>query len=90
MNPEDVVILIEPFEQDAEFYKKNLLDGVGLTVVAISTKPTLFPTISVPHLSGYDEYFQLFAGWNLLVQTGVACGIDIDKPKRARKVGNAF
>ncbi|GHT44555.1 hypothetical protein FACS189454_02320 [Planctomycetales bacterium] len=90
MTPEDVVILIEPFEQDAEFYKKNLLDGVGLTVIAISTKPTLFPTVSVPYLSGYDEYFQLFAGWNLLVQTGVACGIDIDKPQRARKVGNAF
>lgn len=90
MNPEDVVILIEPFEQDAEFYKKNLVDGVGMTVIAISSKPTLFPTISIPSLKRYDEYFQLLAGWNLLVQTGIACGIDIDKPKRARKVGNAY
>ncbi|MDR1964057.1 MAG: sugar isomerase [Planctomycetaceae bacterium] len=90
MNPEDVVILIEPFEQDAEFYKKNLVDGVGLTVIAISSTPTLFPTILIPSLARYNEYLQLLAGWNLLVQTGVACGIDIDKPKRARKVGNAF
>ncbi len=90
MNPEDVVVLIEPFEQDAEFYKKNLTDGVGMTVVAISSKPTLFPTITLPTLRGYDEYLQLLAGWNLLVQTGIACGVDIDKPKRARKVGNAF
>ncbi|MDR1140889.1 MAG: sugar isomerase [Planctomycetaceae bacterium] len=90
MNPEDVVVLIEPFEQDAEFYKKNLVDGVGLTVIAISSKPTLFETILIPALPRYNEYFQLLAGWNLLVQTGVACGIDIDKPKRARKVGNAF
>jgi len=90
MNPEDVVVLIEPFEQDMEFYKKNLVDGVGMTVVAISSKPTLFPTISVPTLKCYDEYFQLLAGWNLLVHTGIACGIDIDKPKRARKVGNAY
>ena len=90
MNPEDVVVLIEPFEQDMEFYKKNLVDGVGMTVIAISSKPTLFPTIAVPTLKRYDEYFQLLAGWNLLVQTGVACGIDIDKPKRARKVGNAY
>jgi len=101
MNPQDVVVLIEPFEQDMEFYKKNLVDGVGMTVVAISSKPTLFPTIAVPTLKRqereqsscdpqYDEYFQLLAGWNLLVQTGIACGIDIDKPKRARKVGNAY
>ncbi|MCL2349347.1 MAG: sugar isomerase [Planctomycetaceae bacterium] len=90
MNPEDVVVLVEPFEQDAEFYKKNLVDGVGMTVIAISSKKTLFPTIAIPSLKRYDEYFQLLAGWNLLVQTGVACGIDIDKPKRARKVGNAF
>jgi glucosamine--fructose-6-phosphate aminotransferase (isomerizing) len=90
MNPQDVVVLIEPFEQDMEFYKKNLADGVGMTVIAISSKPTLFPTIAVPTLKRYDEYFQLLAGWNLLVQTGIACGIDIDKPKRARKVGNAY
>ena len=90
MNPEDVVVLIEPFEQDAEFYKKNLVDGVGMTVIAISSKPTLFPTISIPALGCFNEYFQLLAGWNLLVQTGIACNIDIDKPKRARKVGNAY
>ncbi len=90
MNPEDLVVLVEPFEQDAEFYKKNLVDGVGMTVIAISSKPTLFPTISIPTLHRYDEYMQLLAGWNLLVQIGVACGIDIDKPKRARKVGNAY
>ena len=90
MNPEDVVVLIEPFGQDMEFYKKNLVDGVGMTVIAISSKPTLFPTIAIPTLKCYDEYFQLLAGWNLLVQTGIACGIDIDKPKRARKVGNAY
>jgi glucosamine--fructose-6-phosphate aminotransferase (isomerizing) len=90
MNPEDVVVLIEPFEQDAEFYKKNLADGVGLTVIAVSSKPTLFETILIPSLPRYNEYFQLLAGWNLLVQTGVACGVDIDKPKRARKIGNAF
>ncbi|MDR3198111.1 MAG: sugar isomerase, partial [Planctomycetaceae bacterium] len=78
MNPEDIVVLIEPFEQDMEFYKKNLVDGVGMTVIAVSSKPTLFETILIPSLPRYNEYFQLLAGWNLLVQTGVACGIDID------------
>ncbi|GHT40239.1 hypothetical protein FACS189443_0300 [Planctomycetales bacterium] len=32
----------------------------------------------------------LIAGWNLLVQIGVACGVDLDKPKRARKIGNEY
>ncbi len=90
MNPEDVVVLIEPFEQDMAFYKKNLADGVGMTVIAIASRPTPFTTISIPTLSCYNEYFQLLAGWNLLVRTGVACDVDIDKPKRARKIGNAF
>jgi glucosamine--fructose-6-phosphate aminotransferase (isomerizing) len=89
MNPEDAVILIEPFEQDAEFYRKNLVEGVGMTVIVVASKPTLFPTVIIPQLGGYNEYFQLLAGWNLLVQIGVALGIDIDKPKRARKIGNA-
>jgi glucosamine--fructose-6-phosphate aminotransferase (isomerizing) len=30
----------------------------------------------------------LAAGWNLLVEIGLALQIDLDKPTRARKVGN--
>ena len=30
------------------------------------------------------------AGWNILVGTGVALGINLDKPQRARKVGNEY
>jgi glucosamine--fructose-6-phosphate aminotransferase (isomerizing) len=35
-------------------------------------------------------YLELAAGWNLLVEVGVQTGIDLDKPVRARKVGNEF
>jgi len=90
MRSDEVVIVIDPFEADSPFIKKNLVDGVGMTVIAISSKPTLFPTIEIPSMKRYDPYFQLLAGWNLLVQTGVALGINIDKPQRARKIGNAF
>jgi glucosamine--fructose-6-phosphate aminotransferase (isomerizing) len=38
----------------------------------------------------YDVYLQLTAGWNLLVETGIALGIDLDHPVRARKVGNEY
>ena len=30
------------------------------------------------------------AGWNVLVETGIRLGVDLDKPERARKVGNEF
>jgi glucosamine--fructose-6-phosphate aminotransferase (isomerizing) len=35
-------------------------------------------------------YVFLNVGWNLLVEIGLAFGIDLDKPERARKVGNEF
>ena len=28
------------------------------------------------------------AGWNLLVHLGIHLGCDLDKPRRARKIGN--
>ena len=90
MHPDEVAIVVDPFEEDAPFIKKNLVDGVGMAVIAISSKPTIFPTVEIPSMKRYDPFFQLLAGWNLLVQTGVVCGVNIDKPKRARKVGNAF
>ena len=90
MQPDEVVIVVDPFEADAPFIKKNLVDGVGMTVMAISPSPTMFPTIEIPSMKRYDPYFQLLAGWNLLVQTGIALGVNIDKPTRARKIGNVF
>jgi glucosamine--fructose-6-phosphate aminotransferase (isomerizing) len=30
----------------------------------------------------------LCAGWNILVEIGLSLGINLDKPERARKVGN--
>jgi len=32
----------------------------------------------------------LVAGWNLLVEVGLTNGVDIDNPKRARKIGNEY
>ncbi len=90
MNPNEVVVLVNPFESECARIKELLVDGVGMTVIAIAPKETVFPTIRIPELKGYDMYLQLLAGWNLLVQIGVACGVNLDKPKRARKIGNEF
>ncbi|WP_432798315.1 SIS domain-containing protein [Poriferisphaera sp. WC338] len=90
MNADDVVLLVDPFDTELEKIKQTLSDGVGLTVIAISSKDTIFPTIKTPEAGEFSSYISLAAGWNILVEVGIALGIDLDKPTRARKVGNAF
>ena len=41
-------------------------------------------------MEGFQTVLQLLAGWNILVQVGVALGINLDKAQRARKIGNEF
>ncbi len=88
MNPDETVILVEPFPEQLQKFDTVLRKGVGLNVVAISSQPTPFPTISIPPAGELAPYVQLAAGWNLLVEIGLARGVDLDHPVRARKVGN--
>ena len=90
MNKDEVLIWVDPFDDDQDKFMECIVRGVGVHVIAISTKPTIFPTIVIPDGGQYAEYLQLGAGWNILVDTGVALGIDLDHPKRARKVGNEY
>ena len=90
MTKEDVVFVMDPIEEEIEKFQTVLVEGVGLKVIAISTKETPFPTILVPDAGEMNSHVFLSAGWNLLVEIGLALGIDLDKPERARKVGNEF
>ncbi|MDZ7317203.1 MAG: SIS domain-containing protein [candidate division KSB1 bacterium] len=88
MDAEDIVFVVDPIEEEMEKFHEVLVKGVGMTVVAISTKPTPFPTLLVPDQGEMTPYVYLAAGWNLLVEIGLMLGINLDKPERARKVGN--
>jgi glucosamine--fructose-6-phosphate aminotransferase (isomerizing) len=88
MDPEDVVILMSPFEDELEKIQETLADGVGMKVFAIHNKDTIFPTLKITDLGSFTSYVCLAAGWNLLVEVGLALGINLDKPVRARKIGN--
>lgn len=90
MDKNELVIIVEPFEREEEKFKECLVDGVNMNVIAISTHETSFPTIRIPDGGEYKEYVELAAGWNVLVEIGIALGIDLDKPTRARKVGNEY
>jgi glutamine---fructose-6-phosphate transaminase (isomerizing) len=86
----DILFIIDPIEEETEKFKKVLVDGVGMNVVALSTRQTIFPTIVIPDAGMLDPYVYLCAGWNILVEIGLKLGINLDKPNRARKVGNEF
>jgi glucosamine--fructose-6-phosphate aminotransferase (isomerizing) len=90
MDKSEVLIWIEPFVTEMEKFNECLVKAVGLNIIAVSTKKTIFPTIIIPDGGQYAEYVQLAAGWNILVETGISLGINLDKPTRARKVGNEY
>ncbi|HVJ69256.1 MAG TPA: SIS domain-containing protein [Caulifigura sp.] len=90
MHAKDVVIWVNPFPDAESKFADVLVKGVGMEVIAISPRPTAFPTILIPEAGDLSGYVEMAAGWNLLVATGLQLGINLDKPQRARKVGNEF
>jgi glutamine---fructose-6-phosphate transaminase (isomerizing) len=90
MDRNEVLIWIDPFPEEQEKFKECLVKGVGMNIIAVSAEKTIFPTIIIPDGGHYAEYVQLAAGWNILVETGISLGINLDKPTRARKVGNEY
>lgn len=90
MNADDVVIWIDPYEDSEAKFADVLTKNIGVRIIAVASRPTRFPTIKIPDAGDLAPFVQMAAGWNLLVETGLKLGIDIDKPERARKVGNEF
>jgi glucosamine--fructose-6-phosphate aminotransferase (isomerizing) len=88
MDKNEVVIVINPFSEEEKKFKEVLVDGVGLSVFAISSKDTLFPTIKIPEMNNFNGYLELLACWNLLVEVGLKLKLNLDKTERARKIGN--
>ena len=88
MDKNDIVFVVDPITDEIEKFQEVLVKGVGLKVVAISDKETPFATIRVPKADELSPYVNLCAGWNVLVEIGMKLGINLDKPERARKVGN--
>ena len=88
MDKDDIVIVVDPYAKEVAKFRECLEKGVGLTLVAISSRKQDVPTIRIPACGAFTPYVQLAVGWNLLVEIGLANKIDLDHPVRARKVGN--
>lgn len=88
MQEGDIVFVVNPIEAEYEKFQ-TVFKGAGVHVVAIDTKETPFEkTIIVPEAGEMQPYVYLCAGWNVLVEIAMSDGINLDKPERARKVGN--
>jgi glucosamine--fructose-6-phosphate aminotransferase (isomerizing) len=90
MSAEDVLIWVDPYPSAEDKFHKVLQEGVGLKIFAIADRETRFPTLTIPEADDLAPFVQMAAGWNVLVEVGLKLGIDIDKPQRARKVGNEY
>ncbi|HNX26537.1 MAG TPA: SIS domain-containing protein, partial [Phycisphaerae bacterium] len=83
MSPADIVFVVDPIAEEMDKFREVLVDGVGLKVVCIATSPIAgFPTIVVPESGEGTPHVFLAAGWNILVEIGLALGINLDKPQR--------
>ena len=90
MTAEDVVLWIDPYQESEDKFAEVLGEGVGLQVIAIASRDTRFPTIRIPDAGDLAPFVQMAAGWNVLVEVGLKLGVNLDKPERARKVGNEY
>lgn len=90
MDPSDVLFIIDPIVEEIPKFREVLIDGVGMKVICIATQQSDLPTIIVPESGIMNSLVFLAAGWNLLVEIGMKLEIDLDKPERARKIGNEF
>ncbi len=91
MNKGDLLVIVDPFEEEEEKLTDCLTKAVGVQIIAISRRKTSFPyNIVIPEAGEFNNFVELAAGWNLLVEIGLALGIDLDTPVRARKVGNEY
>ncbi len=90
MNADDVVIWLDPYSDSEDKFAEVLEQGVGLSIIAVAARDTPFPTVRIPDAGDLAPFVHMAAGWNLLVATGLALRVDLDKPQRARKDGNEF
>jgi glutamine---fructose-6-phosphate transaminase (isomerizing) len=88
MQSDDILIWIEPFQNEEDRFREHLEKAVGISIFAISCEHTPFKGMRIPFGGQYAEYVKLAAGWNLLVETGIALGKDIDNKLNDVKEGD--
>ncbi len=88
---DDVVVMVDDLSEHNKKIHELYVEGIGAKVISLSAKPSLFPSVKLTYSHpDHAAYAKLAIGWKILAETGMKLGIDLDKPDRARKVGNEF
>lgn len=91
INANDVLVIVDPLESEFDKIREIYQKKIGAAIIAFESFECPFLTFILPeHNLFEDGYLKLAAGWNLLAEAGIKMGINIDKPTRARKIGNEF
>ena len=86
----DVAIVIEPSIADEAKLIETLEGARKAQIIAISSRTTPFPTIQIPRGQALGGYFQLAAGWGILLAVAQRLGVEankFDNPEGVHKVG---
>lgn len=92
MKDTDCVLLVDSFNSQFEKIQKVIEKDAHVPCLVLNTQGSPFPDFSPiqePNIE-IKNYLNLITGWRLLVEIGMAQGVDLDTPTRARKVGNEF
>lgn len=85
----DVIILVDEFPEHQDKINKIYVEDIGAKVISFAEERSFFPSIPITVRDSFNSnYVRLAAGWRLLAETGLILGINLDKPERARKIGN--
>jgi glucosamine--fructose-6-phosphate aminotransferase (isomerizing) len=90
LSTDDALIIYHPHADDIALYQKYLAQHIGAKLIIIAHEPYDDKTLIIPRCHGFDGYLGLVQGWRLLIEAGLKLGINLDEPKRARKIGNAL
>jgi glucosamine--fructose-6-phosphate aminotransferase (isomerizing) len=89
ISEKDVVLLVDYMPDHVDKIHKVFVDGIGAKVIGFDDVSSLFPSVTCQcSQPEHEPYVKLAGGWKVLAETGLAMGIDLDKPQRARKIGN--
>ncbi len=89
ISEKDVILLVDHLPDHVKKIHHVFVKGIGAKVIGFDDVSSLFPSVSCScSHPEHEPYVKLAAGWKILAETGLAMGIDLDKPQRARKIGN--
>ncbi len=89
ISKKDVILLVDHLPDHVAKIHHVFVDGIGAKVIGFDDISSLFPSVTCQcSHPEHQPYVKLAAGWKILAETGLAMGIDLDKPQRARKIGN--